>query len=1254
MLTFCLGVALVGLGSYVIQKGLVRRSALNQLSMVADLKVEEIGAWMEARKASALEDSMGTAMALDVDRRLRTGRWSEGGQEQWLTRIRALEGLHGYRDVSLLGPDGALLLSSRGLPSGPDALEREALEAARRATAPFFTSIHLDADFPERPLTLDLVSPLVAMDKGGSRVVGFMAYRLDPGVFLFPLLRKWPMVTESAETILAERQGGDAVFLSELRHTREPALARRVPLTSRTVLAVQALSKNPGLLEGVDYRGIPVLGAGRPVPGTPWVLVAKQDKAELFRPLLARTLGLTLAASAVLLAIFLQIRALLQRRNRLMQANSEAQYQALFDSMADSVFLIGPDNRFLNANRVAVERLGYSLEELRGLGPADINPPEAAPAVGEVLATLAREGQSTFETVHLGKDGTPMPVEVRSRRVVIGGQTVIVSSARDISDRLAQEAEILRMNQLYAALSQVNQAIVWCPTREALLKKICEVMVDFGKFRLAWIGWDDPSTHEVAVVASHGDDQGYLDGMRVRSDDSPLGRGSVGTAIRTGRPSIFRDIPGAPAFQPWRDRAERSGIVSSASLPISQGGAVVGALTVYAAVADVFGPHELALLEEAAGDISFALDHLELDARRKKAEEELRASEARLVRAEGVAAFGNWDLDLETNIASVSQGACRIYGLAHSRFVMPEVQAQVLPAYRPILDAALRDLVEAGTPYDVEFEITRADNGQLRTIHSVAEYDPARRTVFGVIKDMTERKQMEDVLKEREYFFRESQRAAGIGSYRADFVGDSWTSSAVLDAIFGIGPDFARTIPGWMELIHPEDREGMSRYLAEHVIGGRRPFDREYRIVRRSDGAVRWVRGCGEGVLDAQGTCVGLMGTIQDITDSRLAAQENALLQAQLVQAQKMESLGVLAGGVAHDMNNVLGAVLALSSAHLTLHPEDSATFKAFDTIRKAATRGGKMVQSLLHFARKNPTERRSIDFNALILEEARLLERTTLAKVRLELNLAPDLRRILGDPGSLAGAVMNLCVNAVDALGDNGVLILHTRNLGGDRVEVRIEDNGCGMPAEVLEKAMDPFFTTKGDGKGTGLGLSLVYATVKAHGGTVEIQSEPGQGTRVLLRFPAEAAPPVEPQPEPAPGPEALPAPFKVLVVDDDDLVLSSTQMVVEFLGHTPFTAAGGEEALDRVRQGLRPDLVILDMNMPGLGGAETLKELRPLLPTVPVLLATGRVDQGALDLVAAHPHVHLLPKPFSMQDLQKMLRNLPIPSLGGTASKG
>ena len=384
------------------------------------------------------------------------------------------------------------------------------------------------------------------------------------------------------------------------------------------------------------------------------------------------------------------------------------------------------------------------------------------------------------------------------------------------------------------------------------------------------------------------------------------------------------------------------------------------------------------------------------------------------------------------------------------------------------------------------------------------------------------------------------------------------------------------------------------------------------------------------------------LSPVARVADENEKLQARLRLQTRIQHAQMMESLGRMAGGVAHDMNNVLGAILSLASSHLSCLPREHPLHPSLETIRDAAVRGGDAVKRLLAFSRQTPGARQVLDGNALVLEEAKLLERTIPARIRLALDLAPDLHPMLGDGSALAQALRHIRVNAMEAMPDGGTLTFGTRNLGHDEVEVSVEDTGIGMPREVLDRAVDPFFTTKDVGDGTGLGLSLVFTTVTAHGGRLELQSEPGQGTRVTMTFPATDAQAPAPPLEVPLRPRVEGAVLQVLVVDDDELIQKSTRLLVEILGHAVTIAASGEAALMLLEQGLQPDAVLLDMNMPGLGGQGTLPRLRRLLPAVPVLLATGRSDQEALDLVRSEPFVTLLPKPYSIEDLRAHLQQV------------
>jgi PAS domain S-box-containing protein len=380
------------------------------------------------------------------------------------------------------------------------------------------------------------------------------------------------------------------------------------------------------------------------------------------------------------------------------------------------------------------------------------------------------------------------------------------------------------------------------------------------------------------------------------------------------------------------------------------------------------------------------------------------------------------------------------------------------------------------------------------------------------------------------------------------------------------------------------------------------------------------------------------VANVIDISEREKAELEQARLEGQLLQAQKMESLGRMAGGIAHDMNNVLAAILATSTTKLLTLPEDDPVRQAFVRISAAAERGGKMVQRLLSFSRVTPADDARLDLNSIVEETVALIEPITPSGIRVELDLDPDLGRIQGDRNAMSSALMNICVNALDAMAGRGTLSLRTHGSEGF-AHLEVEDSGVGMPPDVLARATEPFFTTKPTGKGTGLGLALVYSTVAAHQGTIDLSSEPGRGTIVRLRLPI-AEPVRTPSGEtPSDAVSAPEAGFLVLLVDDDVMVLEPVEEGLKAQGYRVTSAASGEEALDLINGGLRPRVIILDMDMPGLGGKETLEILRNTGYQFSVLLATGRPDHSVLELLVQFSGVGLIAKPFTLEELHMEL---------------
>jgi PAS domain S-box-containing protein len=507
-------------------------------------------------------------------------------------------------------------------------------------------------------------------------------------------------------------------------------------------------------------------------------------------------------------------------------------------------------------------------------------------------------------------------------------------------------------------------------------------------------------------------------------------------------------------------------------------------------------------------------------------------------------------------------------------------------------------------------------------------------------RDITERKRVEETLRESNQRLELAITSGSLGIWDRNLVDGTETWNDRMYELYGLEqvrhPDYDH----WLQnIVHPEDRRATDAVI-QAALAGTGAYDLEFRVVR-PDREIRHIKSSAQVLREPGGKAYRVIGINRDRTQEVEAEAERRRLLMELQHAEKMESIGSLAGGVAHDMNNVLAAIMGMASI-LELNGQDPEAMKlALDTITRACTRGRDVVKSLLYFARKNLETLGPVDLNAIAREMVHLLSYTTLKRLQIVTDFQEPLGLIEGDGGALSHALINLCVNAVDAMPEGGTLELRTRQVDGCGVEISIRDTGSGMSPEVINKAIEPFFTTKPVGKGTGLGLAMVYGTVQAHQGTFEIRSEVGQGTEVILGFPlypgaqdtgAATAPAVRPDL----------GPLRILLVDDDELIRLSVVPMLKALGHEVRTAEGGEEALARIRDGLEVDLVILDMNMPGLNGAQTLSQLLALRPSQAVLMATGYSDDAIAPLVQDCPNVHSLGKPFSLEEIRNKLETM------------
>ncbi len=489
-----------------------------------------------------------------------------------------------------------------------------------------------------------------------------------------------------------------------------------------------------------------------------------------------------------------------------------------------------------------------------------------------------------------------------------------------------------------------------------------------------------------------------------------------------------------------------------------------------------------------------------------------------------------------------------------------------------------------------------------------------------------------------------AQQAGKIGTFEWQIQSDHITWTVELEALYGLAPgSFEGSYAAWMQTLHPDDRPNVEQELWQTVEQGR-GLDIEFRIFNPS-GEVRWIAVKSSLFHNPVDQSTRLIGIHMDITEKKQ-------LEAQFLRAQRLESLGTLASGIAHDLNNILTPILAgVQLLPLRLPQIDDQSQRMLTMMEASAKRGAELIKQILSFARGVEGKRVSLQINHLIVEIRRIIQQTLPKSIEIETDLSHDLWTVSGDATQLHQVLMNLCVNARDAMPQGGTLQITAENRLLDQQDARIHidaragayvivtvaDTGIGMAPDVLHRIFDPFFTTKEIGQGTGLGLSAVLGIVKSHGGFVDVRSEVNQGSQFKVYLPASQSSAMPPEQEqmPSKGQQEL-----ILVVDDEVAICDIIRLTLETHDYQVIVATDGIEAIARFAEH-KDQLcgVLLDMMMPSLDGLTTITVLRQLNPTVPIIAISGL---NSTEIVAQTERMGLqgfLPKPFTTQELLQTL---------------
>jgi PAS domain S-box-containing protein len=887
---------------------------------------------------------------------------------------------------------------------------------------------------------------------------------------------------------------------------------------------------------------------------------------------------------------------------------------ALEDAAAAGVTIVGLDGAQAYVSAKFCEMAGWSREELVGAAPPFAYwPAEERDRIREALAAA------------MHADGRPEGLELRFQRrngerfdarVVLsaiadasgrpGGWLLVVSdvTARKQIDRhRAAEHEVVRI---------LGAAPLLADASERIIRAIC------GHF-----GWDMGVLWRV--------EQGLLlpleeTWVALRAAASPMsgvralapGRGLPGRVWESGEPLWAADVGAA---------AEAEGLRSTFAFPLRSASGVAGVLEFFSR--DARPPDEDLLRTVAAvgRQIGQYIDH-------EAAQTALRHSEERYRTIVEAANEGIWLLDRQERTLYANRRLAEMLGVSADELQQRGVADFCFPedvaAARQRIAANLRGRFE-----QFDFRFRRQDGSELQVLVSTSPMRDVTGQVIGALEmfsDVTDRRKGEEAVQRLAAIVASSDDAI-IGK-TLDGMIQSWNSGA--ERIYGYTAEEAIGRP--MTMLLPPDRPDEESAILSRLHRGERVEHFETVRLRKDDQLID-VSMTISPIRDKLGRIVGASSVTRDITERRR-------FEEQIRETQKLESLGVLAGGVAHDFNNLLVGIMGNASLALDMLSADHPARRMLDGVLQASERATNLTQQLLAYSGKGRFVVQSIDVSRLIREIVALIQTSISKTVRVRFELDDALPPIEADVAQIQQLIMNLVINGAEAIGDAaGTVTIRTgvarRDAGGEAesgnyVFLEVEDTGCGMDQTTRERIFDPFFTTKFAGRG--LGLAAAQGIVRGHRGEIDVESAPGQGTRFRVVFPAARGSAAQPGARPVS--KARGGHGTVLVVDDEEVVRSMARATLERYGYQVLLAADGKEALACLRAAPHVDMVLLDLTMPVMSGEETLSEMRRLHPQLRVVLSSGYNEAEATRRFAGRGLSGFLQKPYTADLLAEKVK--------------
>jgi PAS domain S-box-containing protein len=913
-------------------------------------------------------------------------------------------------------------------------------------------------------------------------------------------------------------------------------------------------------------------------------------------------------------------------------------FQLLVEASGDALLVMDEQGSIVFANAQAGRLFGYRPAELLNK-PMELLVPEELrkPA-------LRKGGKSSPIPVSDGEldlrgrrsDGTEFFMEVGLSPLETQRGSLVIISVRDLS---AQRKVERRERDRLHVLELLNSG--------ASLQKILEFTVRAVEAEMSSAMCSILLVDESGKRLVNGAAPSLPDFFNESAQGLPIadGAGSCGTAAHRRALFVVEDIREHPYWESARTIAEQANVRSCWSQPVfSADRKVLGTFAIYHPEPRTPDAKDIEVIEAAASYVSLAIT-------RKRSEEALLASEARLhaiIQNTPNVAVELYDPD--GRVRFWNEAATRMFGWEIDEAIGKTLDQLIhTPEEAESFLQLLRQLAGTGKPLGpLEYHFRRRDGTEgwcLSTIFEIPGFGGVPMFVCMDV-DITERKQAETAMRQSEERFRQVVENIQEVFWMVDVKdGKMLYISPGYEKIWGRSCDALYQSPeAWFEAIHSDDRERVTQRFAADAVT---QHDEEYRILR-PDGSVRWIHDRAFPIRDGNGNVYRIAGVAEDITERRQ-------IEERLRQSQKMEAIGQLAGGVAHDFNNILAAVmmeveLAATVKHL---PQDAR--ESLQVIGGAADKAAALTRQLLLFSRRQVMQPRRLDMNNAVTNLAKMLQRILGEDVKVELHLHPAPVIVHADSGMIDQVIMNLAVNARDAMPMGGRLVIQTAERlindeelraspdasPGRHVCLSVSDTGMGMTEEVKAHLFEPFFTTKEPGKGTGLGLATIFGIVKQHRGWIRVYSEVGQGTTFRIFLPSIDMGVDAPAGEVATA-KARGGTETILLVEDEVSVREVTRRMLERHGYKVLEAVSGTEAL-RVwgAHGDRVQLVFTDLVMPGgIGGRELAEQLRFIQPNLKIVFTSGYSAEMGGGALGFREGVNFVQKPSSLNQVLDTIR--------------